>query len=176
MSSSEIPVRSHSVDSPDTPRRGGIVAVLALLVALVALGLAGWAAFRPTPAPAAPPAYTASQQADAKKAVCAASDLVRRGISLNTNLPVPAGDGDVTGSLAVAANARLSLSTGGRYLLDRLDPATPKELADSIRQFANTLMDIGAAAIAGAQNTEPEQASRLRDADAANSEIAAACK
>lgn len=176
MSSSETPVRSHSVDSPDTPRKGGIVAILALIVALVALGLAGWAAFRPTPEPAASPAYTASQQADAKKAVCAASDLVRRGISLNTNLPVPGGDTDVTGSLAVAANARLSLSSGGRYLLDRLDPATPKELADSVRQFANTLMDIGAAAIAGAQNTEPDQASRLRVADAANTKIADACK
>jgi hypothetical protein len=37
-------------------------------------------------------------------------------------------------------------------------------------------MDIGAAAIAGAPNTEPEQAARLRDADAANVKIAQACK
>jgi hypothetical protein len=57
-----------------------------------------------------------------------------------------------------------------------LDPATPTELAEAVRQFANKLMDIGAGAIAGAQNTEPAQAARLRDADAANIKIAEACK
>jgi hypothetical protein len=175
MSSSETPANRRSVDSPDRPRRGGVVAVIALILAIAALGLAAWAAFRPAPAPAAA-VFTATQQADAKTAVCKASDLVRRGVSLNTNLPVPGGDADVTGSLAVAANARLSLSGGGRYLLDRIDPATPTELAASARQFANTLLDIGAAAIAGAQNTDPDQAARLRDADAANVKIVAACK
>jgi hypothetical protein len=175
MSSTETPASRRSVDSPDRPRRGGVVAVIALILAVVALGLAAWAAFRPAPAPAAA-VYTAAQQADAKTALCKASDLVRRGVSLNTNLPVPGGAADVTGSLAVAANARLSLSGGGRYLLDRIDPATPTELAASARQFANTLMDIGAAAIAGAQNTDPDQAARLRDADAANVKIVAACK
>jgi hypothetical protein len=146
-----------------------------LVLAVAALALAAWAAFRPAQVPAAPE-YTAAQQAGAKAATCAATDVVRRGVSLNTNLPVPGGEGDVTGSLAVAANARLSLSDGGRYLIDRLDPATPSELAQSVRKFANTLMDIGAAAIAGAPNTEPEQAARLRDADAANVKIAQACK
>jgi hypothetical protein len=175
MSSTETPASRRSVDSPERPRRAGVVAVIALILAIAAVGLAAWAAFRPTPAPAAP-TYTAAQQADAKTAVCTASDLVRRGISLNTNLPVPGGDAAVTGSLAVAANARLSLSVGGRYLLDRIDPATPTALAASARQFANTLMDIGAAAIAGAQNTDPEQAARLRDADAANVKIVEACK
>jgi hypothetical protein len=175
MPSSETPANRHSVDSPDRPRRGGVVAVIAVILAIAALGLAAWAAFRPAPAPAAA-VYTATQQADAKTAVCKASDLVRSGVSLNTNLPVPGGEADVTGSLAVAANARLSLSGGGRYLLDRIDPATPTDLAASARQFANTLMDIAAAAIAGAQNTDPDQAARLRDADAANVEIVAACK
>jgi hypothetical protein len=37
-------------------------------------------------------------------------------------------------------------------------------------------MDIGAGAIAGAQNSDPAQAARLRDADAANVKIAEACK
>ncbi len=172
MSSTETPASRRSVASPERPRRAGVVAVSALILAIAAVGLAAWAAFRPTPAPA----YTAAQQADAKTAVCTASELVRRGISLNTNLPVPGGDAAVTGSLAVAANARLSLSVGGRYLLDRIDPATPTALAASARQFANTLMDIGAAAIAGAQNTDPDQAARLHDADAANVKIVEACK
>lgn len=151
------------------------MSVVAVVLALVAVGLAAWAAFRPVKEPAAP-TYTAAQQSDAKAAICAAADLVRRGVSLNTNLPVPGGEGDVTGSLAVAANARVSLSDGGQYLLARLDPATPAELADPVREFANKLMDIGAGAIAGAQNSEPAQAARLKEADAANVKIAEACK
>ena len=162
----------------DSPRRVGAIPVIALVVALVALGLAGWVAFRPArPVAAAAAAdYSAAEQADAKKAICAANDLVRKGVSLNTNLQSPGGDADVTGSMAVAANARLSLSGGGQYLVERLDPATPEPLAGDVRKFANTLMDIGAAAVAGTTNSDPEQAARLRDADALNIKIVDACK
>src|ERR1700710_1607518 len=97
MPSSETPAIRHSVDSPDRPRSGGVVGVIAVILAIAALGLATWAAFRPAPAPAAA-VYTATKQADAKPAVCKASDLVRSGVSLNTNLPVPGGEADVTGS------------------------------------------------------------------------------
>ncbi len=162
--------------APASPRRGGVLTIVALVLAVVALALAAWAAFRPAPKPAGQPEYTAAQQADAKLAICTASDLVRKGVSLNTNLPIPGGEADVTGSLAVAANARLSLSNGGLYLLNRLDPATPTELADSVRRFATTLLDIGAAATAGAQNSDPQQAGRLRDADATNTKITELCK
>jgi hypothetical protein len=157
--------------SSTEPRR--VLSVVTLIVAVAALALAAWAAFRPGPAG---PEYTAAEQSDAKAAVCAATDVVRKGISHNTTVPVPGGDGDVTGSLAVAANARLSLSEGGQYLASRLDPATPPELAESVRRFANTLMDIGAAAIAGEQNSDPAQAARLHDADATNVKITEACK
>jgi hypothetical protein len=163
-------------NAPVAPRRGGAVSVIALILALAALGLAGWAAFRPTLKPAAGSGYSASQQADAKASTCAATELVRKGVSLNTNLQSPGGDADVTGSLAVAANARLSLSNGGQYLINRLDPATPTELAADIRDFGNTLMDIGAASIAGALNTDPDQAARLSHADALNVKITEACK
>jgi len=172
MPSSETPATSHA----DSRKRVGVVPVLALIAALAALGLAGWTAFRPAPASSAVPTYDSAQQADAKASICAATDLVRTGISLNTNLQSPGGEADVTGSMAVAANARLSLSAGGQYLADRLDPATPAPLADDVRKFANTLMDIGAASIAGALNTDPEQAARLRDADALNTKITEACK
>jgi hypothetical protein len=171
MSSSDSPSSRHAGDS----RVAGVLPIVALILALIAVGLSAWAAFRPAKEPAAP-TYTAAQQSDAKAAICAAADLVRRGVSLNTNLPVPGGEGDVTGSLAVAANARVSLSDGGQYLLARLDPATPANLADPVREFANKLMDIGAGAIAGAQNSEPTQAARLKEADAANVKIAEACK
>jgi hypothetical protein len=171
MSSSDSSSSSHIGDS----RGASLLPIVAVILALVAVGLSAWAAFRPAKEPAAP-TYSASQQSDAKAAICAAADLVRKGVSLNTNLPVPGGEGDVTGSLAVAANARVSLSDGGQYLLARLDPATPSNLADPVREFANKLMDIGAGAIAGAQNSEPAQAARLKEADAANVKIAEACK
>ena len=76
----------------------------------------------------------------------------------------------------MAANARVSLYDGGQYLLARLDPLTPPDLADAVRKFANQLMDIGAASTAGAQNTDPDQFARLRDADVANATVVQLCK
>ena len=75
----------------------------------------------------------------------------------------------------MAANARLSAYVGGLYLLDRLDPATPTELTDSIRGFATLLTDFGAAATAGAADSDPDQAVRLKDADAANTKLRELC-
>lgn len=161
--------------SGDPPRRGRGLAALALVLSIVALGLAAWTALRPAPKPSADE-YSAAQQSDAKVAVCGAVDIVRRGVSLNTNLQSPGGQGDVTGSLAVAANARLSLSDGGLYLLHRLDEATPAELSAAVDKFANTLLDIGAASIAGAQNTDPDQAARLKSADTENARLAELCR
>jgi hypothetical protein len=63
--------------------------------------------------------------------------VVRKGVSLNSNLQPPGGPEDVTGSLAVVANARISLYDGGQYLLVRLDPATPPDLADAVKTLAS---------------------------------------
>lgn len=159
------------------PRDGGLVmTVVALVLALIAVGLAGWALLR-TPAgdSTSAPTYTESEQADAKAATCSAVETVRRGVSLNTNLRPPGGEDDVTGTLAVAANARLALYDGGHYLLARLGPATPPDLADTVRELANNLMDIGAAATAGAPDTDPDQLARLRDADSANTKLGELC-
>ena len=57
--------------------------------------------------------------------------------------------------MAVAANARVALYDGGQYLLARLQPDTPPELADAIRKFANNLMDIGARSTSGIPNSDP---------------------
>ena len=76
----------------------------------------------------------------------------------------------------MVANARLAAYAGGLYLLDRLDPATPTELADEVRGFATVLTDIGAAATAGAGDSDPDQAARLKDADAANTKLGELCK
>jgi hypothetical protein len=157
----------------EPPGQFNSVTVIALVVALAALALAGWTLYR---SEFSKTSYSDTQRADAKVKVCAAMDVVRKGVSLNTNLQPPGGPTDVTGSLAVAANARVALYDGGQYLLAKLDDAPPADLADAIREFANDLMDIGAAATSGAQNSEPEQAARLKDADSLNKRITELCK
>jgi hypothetical protein len=150
---------------------------ITLVVALVAAVLSAFLLIRYlTGGTPDSPNYSGAQRTDAKQKICAAMDLVRKGVSLNTNLQPPGGPEDVTGSLAVAANARISLYDGGQYLITRLDPATPQDLGDAVKKFGNLLMDIGAAATAGQQNSEPEQAARLKDADATNGTITELCK
>lgn len=86
--------------------------------------------------------------------VCAAHRIVRQAAVLNTNQanPVP---GDPTGDLAVAANARLALYSGGDYLLRRLtaEPATPAELRDAVRSLANALQELAVNYLAGAPDS-----------------------
>ncbi|MCV7239974.1 hypothetical protein H7J70_17935 [Mycolicibacterium celeriflavum] len=147
--------------------------IVSLVIAVAALAVAGWTLYQTN---SSEPEYEAAQIADAKATVCRAADVVRKGVSLNTNLRPEGGPQDVTGAQAVAANARISLYDGGQYLLQRLHPAAPPELADKIRQFANNLMDIGAHATAGVPNDDPAQAKRLADADAENKAITALCK
>ncbi len=160
--------------------RGFIVSVLALVVALVAVGVAVWALVKePTsPSESAGPAsvFTGNTTDDPKGSICEAFNLVRNGVQLNTNMQPPGGPGDVTGAMAVAANARLSLSEGGAYLLARLQPDAPQELADAVRKFANQLSDIGARSIAGIPNSDPDQAARLQEADKSNAAITNLCK
>lgn len=79
---------------------------------------------------------------------------MRQTAVLNTNQanPVP---GDPTGDLAVAANARLALYSGGDYLLRRLtaEPATPAELRDAVRSLANALQELAVNYLAGAPDS-----------------------
>ena len=118
----------------DGPHRGRILLPITLVVAVAAAALSGWLLIR-VAQDGTPNSqnYTGAQRADAKQKICAATDLVRKGVSLNTNLQPPGGPEDVTGALAVAANARISLYDGSQYLLARLDPATPPELGDAVK-------------------------------------------
>lgn len=75
----------------------------------------------------------------------------------------------------MAANARLSMAAGGQYLLARIDPATPAELADEARDFANALLDIGAMAISGIPTSDPVQADRMKTAESLSLSLAARC-
>ncbi|CAA0092282.1 Uncharacterised protein [Mycolicibacterium vanbaalenii] len=146
--------------------------VVTLGVAVLALGLAVFALVRPT---GTQPQYTDAQRSDAETAICAAFQTVRTGVETNTNRQPPGGADDIGGALAVAANARVALYDGGQYLLARLDPATPADLADQIRKFGNQLMDIGAAATAGVPNTDPAQSDRLEQAEATGDVITGLC-
>jgi hypothetical protein len=157
-----------------SPRRPGLVAIVALVIAIMALSVAGWTLYRTEIA--SRPSYSDEQRAEAKRTICEAMDIVRKGVSLNTNLVAAGGPSDVTGAQAVAANARISLYAGGQYLLARLDPATPSGLADAVRKFADGLLDIAANATAGAPNDDPAQAARRKDADALNATITEMCK
>lgn len=154
---------------PGRSRGGVVLAGFATLMAAAALALSiiTWLEVRSTPE------YTPEQQAAAKTRACAAYATVRTGVATNTNVASP--DGGVTGSLAVAANARIALIGGGEYVLARIDPATPAELADPLRQFADKLMDFGAAATAGALNTDPGQAALLAEIDGLNGTLGQLC-
>lgn len=183
---SESVTRDASAAKPATTRRAGrsstpqLIPIAALVLSIVATLLAAYAALRPTggdaSSGAAAGSYDQAQQDDAKATVCTAFDTVRNGVGLNTNAKAPGGAADLTGTLAVAANARLSMLGGGQYLLARLGPATPAELADDVRTFSNQLLDIGAASIAGTQTTDPAQATRLKDAEAMSVRIADECR
>jgi hypothetical protein len=149
------------------------VTIIALVVAAVALVVAGWTLYR---SEFSEPEYSADQIAAAKTKACTAVDVVRRGVSLNTNLMPAGGSADVTGAQAVAANARLSLYDGGQYLIARLDPATPELLAEKVRDFADNLMDIGANATAGIPNSDSAQTERLNTADRTSTTLTELCK
>jgi hypothetical protein len=143
-------------------------------VALIAVGLAAWALMKEPSQEGQ--VFTGTASDDPKGSICESFNVIRNGVQINTNLQPPGGPEDVTGSMAVAANARLALYDGGQYLLARLQPGTPAELADEVRKFANNLMDIGARSTSGIPNSDPGQAARLKEADEANAKITELCK
>jgi hypothetical protein len=150
-----------------------IIAIAAVVIGLIAAALGGYALYA---VKHQDKTYTEAEQDTAKIALCDAMKTVSKGIAINTNLAVPGGPDDTTGALAVAANARLALITGGQYLLNRIDPAAPADLATAARKYANTLLDIGAAATAGSQTDDPQQKVRLDDAGADSKQINDICK
>ncbi|MDR3664110.1 MAG: hypothetical protein P4L86_27615 [Mycobacterium sp.] len=150
-----------------------IVAIVAVVVALAAAGVAGWALYKVNNQAKT---YSPAEQDAAKIALCDAMKVVSKGISINTNLAIPGGPGDTTGALAVAANARMALITGGQYLLIKITPAVPTDLADVSRKYSDTLLDIGAAATAGAQTDDQQQKVRLDDAGTYSKQINDICK
>ena len=125
------------------------LAPAALLVAVVAVALAVWAL---TSGSSGAPVKLAG---DPKLRVCTAVNTVSQAVAGQTGNDLGP---DPVAQAAVAGNARLALLGGGQYLLSRLDSATPTELADPVRSFANDLQDIGIYALAGVPRTDPAQA------------------
>lgn len=151
-----------------------IVAAAALVIALIAGGLAGWSLYSLKQATKVAVSDT-TEQTSAKTSVCDATILVRKGISANNTLPIPGGDGDQVGALLKAANARVALVNGAQYLMTKLTPAVPADLADAVHKFSDTLVEIGAAAATGIPNDDAEQANRLHDADTYAAQINDLC-
>jgi hypothetical protein len=146
------------------------------VIAVVAVGVATWSLARSVGEPAITSGVSAvnAQQSDAAKMrVCGAVEMVRKAVSVQTNLD---SGPDPVAKEAVAANARLATLGGGDYLLSRLDPAAPSELADAVRALANNFQDIGMNQLVGVPSTDPGVASLLGDAQAASDRIAAMCK
>jgi hypothetical protein len=161
---------------PAPPTQSRWVAPAALVIAVIAIGVAIWALVRSPGEPArssGEPAVNAQQSGDAKGRVCAAFDMVRKAVSMQTNANLGA---DPVAREAVAANARLATLGGGEYLLSRLDPATPPELADAVRSFANNLQEIGMNQLVGMPNTDPTVAALLNQAQTASTRITDMCK
>ena len=169
-----------------TPQPGWVApAALALAVIAVAVAIGGalWASTRTPDAPAVTaqqPDGTAQQpdgtalQPDAAKArACAAFDMVRKAVSVQTNINLGP---DAVAKVAVAANARLATLGGSQYLLSRLDPATPADLADAARSFANNLQDVAMLQLVGTPNTDAEVAALMSEAQTASQNIATICK
>jgi hypothetical protein len=148
------------------------LALLALGLAVIAAAIAIWALVR-APQSNTAPAATSQQTADAKGRACTAFNTVRQAVSLETHADLGT---DPVAVQAVAANARLAMTAGASYLRDRLDPATPADVAAALRSFARGLEDISMYAQAGVANTDPAQAARLHDAEAADARIAELCR
>lgn len=126
---------------PRGPSRTPVIA--AIVIALVAVAVAVGAWFRPAPKAEVPAAktYTATETADAKKAVCDAYSLAHRAIQATGRKN---GGTDPTSIIAVAVNVRLALSESSSFLLRTLDehPATSPELEGQVRTAANAFQNI----------------------------------
>ena len=106
---------------------------------------------------------------DAKTKVCDAFTLVYTAVNGRAN----ADPGDEPE--ATIANARLAAGFGSMYLLERLDPATPPELADAIRVFADHCDEAAMASLAGVGADDAAQAERISQLQPLNEQITGLC-
>ncbi|BBZ02272.1 hypothetical protein MCHIJ_17090 [Mycolicibacterium chitae] len=150
----------------------GWLAPTALVVALVAAGISIWSAVQ-SPDGGSSAATEALSSEEARTKVCSAFDLVQQAVRAQTNADLGP---EPVAREAVAANARLAAIGGGQYLLHHLDRAAPPELGEAIRSFANDLIDVGMAQLAGVPSTDAEQTHRTAYLEAARPQITELCR
>lgn len=112
---------------------------------------------------------------EATKDVCAAAVLARQAVANNMHLKNPDPQNPVA-QLAVAANARLSLTAGAAYLRGRLEanPAAPHEVVNAARAMASELEHLNLSYLVGQPNSDREQLGR--DLDARIAELGKLCQ
>jgi hypothetical protein len=159
-----------------------MLALLGLLFGLVGTGLGLWSvATRPdssassaTTTPAAP-TYPPDQVASAKKKVCDAHEIIKQGVGLNTSRPGPKGPDDALG-WANVAHGRIANLMAGVYLPSRIEPATPPDLRDAVKNLADKYLYINALAVAGKTTGDPEFDAALKATNAASDEVDRQCQ
>jgi len=77
---------------------------------------------------------------------------------------------------AQSANARLAVVAGSAYLLRHIDPATPTEITDTVRNLSESMSDLSEKYLAGAQNDDPEVIKLRSDGSSTAAHIAELCK
>lgn len=172
--SEEAPEQPHVSHRPVTVRmQPGWIAPTSLGVAVLAVGIATWALLSPSGGTTAASAPNDQQISAAKTRACTAFATVHTAVALQTHTDLGP---DPVAVQAVAGVSRLAMSSGASYLLASLDPAAPADLVTAIRGFAEDLRDISMYGQAGVGSTDPAQAARLRDGEAASVKVADLCK
>jgi hypothetical protein len=144
----------------------------AIAIAGVAIGFVGW--FRPVPHNETPPkpTYTEQQTADAKARVCAAFGKLDRASGVLKALPPG------TDPLIVAIDNRQVFDVGSRYLSETLanEPATPADLATTVRKQASSLEEGVIGYQGGLSNSDPEMQPIVDANNATADKIRQLCK
>jgi hypothetical protein len=77
---------------------------------------------------------------------------------------------------AQGADARLAIISGGWYLRDHLNAATPAELASAIKDLTQVMLDLGANYLADARNDDPAQSALIKEGNSGFHHALELCK
>jgi hypothetical protein len=147
-----------------------------LVIALIAVAVAIGSWFRPAPETSAPtvssPQHSDEQIADAKKALCAAHDLVTRA----TQAAGSQTSDDPTVKFLFAVNGRVGAINSADYFLATLDqyPATAQDLATAVRATALAYQETNLLHLANAPKEEIDAV--YAKLDSADAKFVEACK
>jgi hypothetical protein len=121
------------------------------------------------------PTYTQQQIADAKATVCAAFKQVDHAVDL---VQAQVGSTDHATQVGVAALTEILLDFGNRYLLTTLDgqPATPSDLATTVRTKANAFQQMLLNYLDGIQLSDPAMKPAVTASDEATDALRRMCQ